>query len=214
MALIAGPHRAAAQSPQWITLDGSPPGTAAEVRLDQQSSTPQRTVFDIVIHGLSLTPRTGPDGTVYQLVDVPGLQHLSIPGAPMVPELRAPLALVTGVSAPSFAGMTARSDTRTFHVHLWPQPIPALDDEAGTPEIFERDSVLYASLAPYPSAPAATGATTIMFGSIPGALVECRPIQWVPANDLLRVTPITRYPSSRFKTSAKSATSIYSDAVL
>src|SRR5437879_4993320 len=131
-AVVAG-----AQSQPWVSLDGSPPGTPAQVVLDRQDSNAQRTVFDIVIHGFSLVPRTGPDGTAYQMPDVPGLQRLSIQGAPMIPELRAPVAIVTGAPAPVFAGMTPRSDTRSFSVHLWPQPIPARDDESGTPETFE-----------------------------------------------------------------------------
>src|SRR5262249_53860827 len=65
--------------------------------------------------------------------------------------------------------------------------------EQGTPEVFQRDSSLYASQSFYPADMGPTGPTSVMFGSIPGALVECRPIRWIPGSDLLFVTPISRW---------------------
>ena len=181
--------------PTWMPIDASPPGTPAELTLDPANSSATQTTLILVMHGFYVTPRTGPDGTPFSEIEVPGLQRLAVLGAPGIPILRKSLAIVTGAAQVTLSSMTPQSPAMDFNLHLWPQNVPAMDDDSGfgTPEVFTQDAALYASSAPYPAAAASASAIHTMLGSIPAVQIECYPMRWTPSTNDLQIYPITRW---------------------
>ena len=71
-----------AQQLQWVPLDGAPPGTPAELRVDESQSSLSMTKLDLLIHGFYVQQRMGPDQQLYYKVTVPGMGSLNQQGAP------------------------------------------------------------------------------------------------------------------------------------
>ena len=183
--------------PTWMPFDAAPPGTPAEVHVDPGSSSATHSTLILVMHGFYMTPRTSPDGTPFSEIEIPGLQRLSIIGAPKIPILRTTLAIVTGAQQVTLTDMTPQAPAMHFSLHLWPQTVPAKDDSgSGTPEGFAQDPAIYASSSPYPTTPGMTLPIRAVLGSIPGANIECYPIRWTPSTNDLEIFPITRWDFS------------------
>ncbi len=193
MAAAATVALAQAGGPAWTSLDGTPEGTPAEVLFDTAVSGPSTTTFDLLIHGFYSSPHLDPAGAVYQEITVPGLERLGIEGAPVLPVLRRPLAIVTSAAQVTLASMTPLLPAMGFSLHVWPQPVPARDDPFGTPEVFQMDPAIYGSTGPYPTNEGGASALYSALGSIQASQVECYPIRWIPASDLLLITPLSRW---------------------
>ena len=197
--LVTAPARAqVGGGPTWMALDAAPPGTPAEVILEAASSGPTQTTLTLVLHGFYVTPRIEPDGTPFSQIEVPGLQRLAILGAPGIPILRKSLAIVTGTAQVTLSSMTPLAPPAHFSLHVWPQNVPAMDEDSGfgTPEVFTLDPAIYASDAPYPAAQGTATAIQLALGSIPSSDIECHPIRWTPMTDDLEVIPISRWTFS------------------
>jgi hypothetical protein len=194
---IVRPAHAQAGGPTWMPFDAAPPGTPAEVLFDHANSSASHTALILVMHGFWVTPRVGPGGAAFSEIEVPGLQRLAITGAPGIPILRHSLAIVTN-SQVALAGMTPQAPAMHFSLHLWPQSIPARDDDTGfgTPEVFVQDPAIYASGTPYPASQGMASPLHTALGSIRASDIECYPIRWTPSTDDLEVFPITRWDFS------------------
>lgn len=189
----ASPVRAQAGGGRvWYPLDAAPPGTPAEIVLRPQFSGPTQTTFDVTIHGFYVTPRTGPDNVSYAQLESPGLERLSILGAPEIPVVRMPLAIVTSASTSTLSGIGLLALPVSFHFHLWPQPVPSMEDSSGTPEVFTLDPAIYGSHQPYPTVTGSGGPTVPSFGALRASTIECHPFRWVPSRDSLTVEPSMR----------------------
>jgi hypothetical protein len=187
-------HAQAGGGPVWVPLDASPPGTPASASLDPAHSSATQSAIILVLHGFYVTPRTAPDGTPFSQIDVPGMQKLSIIGAPNLPILRKALAIPTAVPQVTLTSVTPLAPAMGFSYHVWPLGQPAMDDSAvGSPEVFVQDPVVYASSSPYPSSQAVAGAIHTALGSIPSSTVECYPIRWTPSRDDLEIYPVSEW---------------------
>src|SRR5688572_4851838 len=87
-------RQANSQAPDssWVSLDGSKPGTPAEVVFDARSSSRSTSVLNIVIHGFFAETKDGPNGR-YTKVSVPGMPTVEQVGAPSLPVMRFDLAV-------------------------------------------------------------------------------------------------------------------------
>jgi hypothetical protein len=173
---------------RWIALDGAARGTPAEIRFDAHASDPQRSTFDVVVHGFYLQEKKGPDGT-YSKVSVPGLGSVGEIGAPSLPAARFDLAIVTGAERGDIT--VERAATKTFSgINVWPEPYPELDSVVGgSPERFVKTAKIYRLAAFWPEAPArAPDAAREKLPSIRGITVEVFPVRWNPATKELSVT--------------------------
>ena len=190
-------HAQAGGGPVWVPLDAAPPGTPASASIDPAQSSATQSSIILVLHGFYVTPRTGPGGSAYSQIDVPGLQRLSIVGAPEIPILRNLIAIVTGAPQVTLTAMTPLAPAMDFSYHVWPHNVPAMDDSAvGSPEVFAQDPAIYASNTPYPALQGMAGPIHTVLGSIPAAGVECYPMRWTPAQNALRIYPITEWTFS------------------
>ncbi len=193
---LAAPHGAHAQEgggQAWVPLDASPPGTPADVVPVAAATGPAQTVLDVTIHGFWVTPRSGPDGTAFTQIFVPGLQRLALLGAPEIPVVRVPIAVVTDAPGVSLVSVEPLGPPATFTMHLWPQPVPAQEDSSGTAEVFMQDPNIYALGQLYPLASGDAGSITGAMGSLRASLLECYPIRWVPSRDSLVVQSASRW---------------------
>jgi hypothetical protein len=193
--LGASPERAAAQAGgrTWMPLDESPPGAAAQVTLEAAASTVSETFLDVTIHGFWVESRIGTDGVTYQKIDVPGLDHLGIVGAPHLSIVRERLVIATTATAATLAGVEQLLPMRSFVFHLWPEPVPEMTGQFLIPEQFAIDPAIYASPAPYPTASGAGSPRATAFGSIPTSTIEAYPCSWLAAIDIFQVMPMSRW---------------------
>ena len=168
-----------------MPLDASPPGTAASVTIDPGNSNASQSSIIVVCHGFYVTPRTAPDGSLYSEIDVPGLQKLSIIGAPDLPIVRQSLAIVTNAPQATLTSMTPLAPRVGFSYHVWPLGGPAMQDSI--------HPTIYSSSAPYPASPGMARPIHLTLGSIPAASIECYPFLWTPSRNDLEVYPMTRW---------------------
>jgi hypothetical protein len=184
---------ARAQTPIWMPLDGSPPGTPAELVMDPTASSASRTFLELTLHGFWVTDVTEPDANVYQRISVPGLGVLGVLGAPRLPAARARLAIPSLVPAATLEAVTPLAQPMLFPMNVDPQPIPNSEGADPQPEMFMRDAALYGSAGFYPAAEGVGGPLDVALGSIPAATVELHPMRWDPASHTLEVQLHTRW---------------------
>lgn len=175
---------------QWVSLDGSPPGTPVEVLVDLQQSSLSATVLDIIVHGLWVGPAQGADGKTYDIVRLPGARSIGQPGAPMLPAVQMDLLLPLQEGAPATVlGAEILSSTRLENIVPWPQGIPERDHPEGDPYTFLLDEQLYAGQEPFPSTFLPAVQEEIGPGPLgaPGASFEAWPCKWSPPDQTLEV---------------------------
>ena len=178
---------------KWVSLDNSPPGTPAEVKLTTDgSSSASMSFFDVFIHGYFIVDRTGPDGQIYQHLTVPGLSTVGRSGAPDLPAVRLELAML-GMGDARVDKIEIFSKLDIPSIVPWPTPIAALDHENGEPEKFVKDDKLYAGTVPFPPAPSTAGPVRSKMGSIVGFDTEMFPGQWDPATKTLSLATHARF---------------------
>ena len=178
--------------PVWVSLDGSPAGTRAQVVLNADLSSRDQTFLDVTIPGFFVTTRAGADGRVYQDLNVPGLPSMTAPGEPRLPIVRADLALSTdALQAVPLA--PAMFDLRSLPGYLvWPSPIPAqLHD--GAPSQFTRDEATYGSTAAFPAGDGVGGPRRTALGGIPASLCTAYPAHWNPVSGVLEIAAHARF---------------------
>ena len=180
------------QRATWVPLDGSKPGTRADVKLDLAKSTTASTAVDVVIHGFWVDPKQGPDGSYARIV-VPGLGGPDTIGAPDVPRARFDIAILTGARELKSAGATFQ-ETRTFSgINVWPRVYPELD-QPGSPERFVKDDKIYSSQAVYPTGDGAgMHSLRSKTGPIRGITAEAYPVKWNPATRVLTVHRTSKF---------------------
>lgn len=178
----------------WVSLDGSPEGTPAEVALDPSSS-PQMSIIDLRIHGFWVEMRIHED-EVYQKVTLPDLGHIGAQhyGAPDLPIYRCPIAIPTSAHEMHLVAADIIEPPQEFADYLiWPQVIPALDDRSRTPEQFVRDEAIYTLDDFWPSDDGVAVVEKTLSFKIPSAMGEVYPAEWNPTSRVLRVYPHMRY---------------------
>lgn len=196
LALSALP--AAAQT--WVSLDGSPAGTPAEIVLDEASSNASETIFDVFVHGFFTEDVAPGDGNVYQRISVPGLSQLGLLGEPELPVVRERLAVSTGSSI-VFQTSVTDLDPHVFAGQLiYPTPVEATDeafdpskdpgpgDPDGSAEVFTIDAAVYAG-GLYPSVPGIPAVIIDeMYATIPYVTAEAYPVRFDPSTGTLHVS--------------------------
>ncbi len=194
-------------SRQWISTDGSPPGTPAEVRFDASASNASDSFFDVFIHGFDVDTYMGPDSRLYMRLDVPwmagaiGDPNIFPPGAPALPGVHFNLAIATGAQS-------ARMEQSFFDIFtlanfglVSPNWEPELDHPGGTPARFVRDETIYGSQGPWPPIEGlASSPASSRLGSIMGATPEVYPFHWDPSTGNLMVYRHARYHFSHIGT--------------
>jgi hypothetical protein len=192
MVLLTLPGLASAQTGrQWISTDGSPPDTPAEVKFDAQRSSSADSFFDVFIHGFYLESLLGPDGKTYWMVDVPGLEgDLQQVGAPELPAINLNLALPMGVrdvnlATDSFFDVFVLSDFLPA-----PEYFPGMDQSDEPPPrdpVFTIDPEIYGGTGVWPPTAGTDAASaTPMMGSIDGVQLKLHPMRWdVDGRDFL-----------------------------
>jgi len=186
--LITGVGAARSQDqPQWISLDGSPPGTAPTLDFLLELSSSQESVFNVTIHGFWSTDRLE-QGQLYQELALPECGHLQLEGRPELPVLPVFMSVPTDTQWVSVSDVTVL-ETRSFpNRRVWPAQAHAEEYPDPPPEIpFTIDDEFYQTNSPYPQHLAAR------FGEI-GSWRQLRvqhafihPFQAVPAQDRLLV---------------------------
>ncbi len=177
-----------AQQRQWISLDGSPPGTRTELKLDTNASTPSQSFFDVFVHGFYVSDKTGSDGQVYQVIDVPDMPGLNQLGAPDLPVLRDHLGIVTGAQRLDVLQASVL-DLRTFtNMNVWPQPYEAEDHPGWSQERFTKDQTVYNMTVPFPTIQVAPGDDMmVVLPPARGVMFDIRPFRAIPASKTLQV---------------------------
>lgn len=189
-------QRVEAEERRWIALDDSQkPGAPAVIQTNGRASNVKQTVFDLTIPGFWMTTKKGPDGKVYQKIEVPGLGSHDQLGSPDLPLYRFNLAVPYSEGAVRMSGKA--QDVRRFqNILVWPQPIPELDGEkeTGTPEKFVLDEKVYAGDGNWPES---LGEGLFKIGKalrgIPAIQGEASPVQWNPATRELQVSSRITY---------------------
>ncbi|MGH7682024.1 MAG: C25 family cysteine peptidase, partial [Candidatus Eiseniibacteriota bacterium] len=176
----------------WVSLDGSPTGTRAQVVVNTDLSNRSQTWLDVTISGFFVTTRVGTDGRTYQDLNVPGLPSMSAPGEPRLPIVRADLALSTdAIQATPLPPVVF--DLRSLSGYLvWPSPIPGQVHD-GTPAQFTRDEATYGSTAGFPLGGGVGGPRRNALGGIPASMCTAYPLHWNPASGVLEVAARTRF---------------------
>lgn len=196
----------AQSSRQWISTDGSPPGTPAEVRFDASASNASDSFFDVFIPGFYVDSYMGPDNMLYKRLDVPwmagalGGPDTYPPGAPALPAVQFNLAIATGAQS-------ARMEQSFFDIFtlagfglVSPEWVPELD-HPGTPARFLRDESIYGSQGLWPPSDGlASSPASARLGSIMGAMMEIYPFHWNPGTGNLMVYRHARYHFSHIGT--------------
>lgn len=184
--------RAQAGGSVWVSLDGRPAGTPASVTLDPERSSPSETWIDVLISGFYVTSRSGPDATVYQDIDVPGLPSTTQPGAPRTPVVRIDLGVLTDAVGSTLIGVEGL-DLRSFPGYtIWPSPIPA-QLHGGAPSQFVRDSTIYASASDFPAGDGHGTPKRPTIGGLPASRSTMYPVHWNPATGTLTVAARASY---------------------
>ena len=185
---------AQATPPAWVSIDGSPPDTPASFTLDATASSPEHSMFDLVVHGFWMTPRLGDDGLTYQQISVPNLPSVNEYGAPELPLLRIALGIVTGSPLVTLASAVVLGQSTYSGILPWPHPLGALPDTIPTPERFVRTDSYYTSRLDYPSG-SGTPASAVepLTGGLNDAVCEAYPFHWnssgtLTVNHHLRLT--------------------------
>jgi hypothetical protein len=178
-------------STSWVSLDGSKPGTPADIVLDKDNSSASTSTISIVIHGFWAERKEGPGGP-YTKISVPGIGAVQQTGAPSLPGLRLNLAVATTADTIKLRSASL-SDHRAYAgVLIWPNPIGETDRPGGK-EQFRRDEKLYSQNANWPGPSArALESVRAKLGSINGAAVEIYPMQWNPATKTLIVNRVMK----------------------
>ncbi len=84
----------AADERKWVTLDErQEPGSEVAIQLDPKASDSQRTVFNMAIPGFWMTSKKGPEGRIYQKIEIPGMGSHDQLGSLDLPLYRFKLAL-------------------------------------------------------------------------------------------------------------------------
>lgn len=204
LALFAPLPRAAET---WVPLNpNAPPGTPAQVVVDMAKSNPAQSHVNLTLAGFWIESQSGPDGTAYQRIRVPGLGHVGQTGAPDLPALRAKLAVVTSASHVKLANVTIHTmvefpgitpyplGTMAFDEDIDPGSDPGEGDTKGTEEGFQPDGAIYGGTAMWPPASALnTLAVGPKLGGVPGAECVCYPLRWNPTSKKLSVAVSTTY---------------------
>ncbi len=184
----------------WVSLDGSPAGTPAEIVFDAQASNEVDTFLDVIVHGFWTEDVAPGDGNVYQHIQVPGLARLGITGAPDLPVARVRLAVSTFAPVVSLVSVVDLDP----HVFAGQLPYPTVieeQDEAfdpgadpgpgdpdGTPAQFTINPVIYAGPI-FPSTPGTAFSTVRdLLGPIPGAIPEIYPARFDPVIGELHIS--------------------------
>ena len=181
---------------RWIALDDSQePGAAAVIQLNDRSSSARQTVFDLKIPGFWMTSKKGPDGKVYQKIEIPGMGSHDQLGSPDLPAYRFKLAIP--YSEGEVTMMAKPQEVRRFeNVMAWPQPVPELDGEkeTGTPEKFVLDEKVYAGDSHWPGS---FGMEDYKIGKalrgVPAIQGEAWPVQWHPQTRELQIASHITY---------------------
>jgi Peptidase family C25 len=193
--------RADAADPVWVPLDGSPPGTPAQILFDAPASGLEDCWFDIFIHGFWREDIQPGDGFTYQRIEVPGLGHITQLGAPDMPVARVRVAVPTSATKVTLASVTDL-DPRAFGGMLpYPWVLPALDeafdpganpgpgDPDGAPSQFVKDGAIYGGVNSFPAGPGTLSATVrTMLGGLRGAVSAVFPASWNPGTGVLAIS--------------------------
>jgi hypothetical protein len=176
----------------WISLDGSPPDTPAE--LDCLGADEMLTFVDLRIHGFWAAQRNH-EGTGYQEIQVPGLGTIrpDQPGAPALPVCRFDLAIPTDATQATFLFDQTATIAELDGYRIWPRVFAARDDTTYTEEEFVIDPLIYGQSAPWPPYPALPSAETKQVFGIPAATCTVYPIHWNPATGNLSVREQSSY---------------------
>ena len=203
LGLEAGAQRAA--GPQWVPLDDSPVGTAAEILFVADESSEARTTIEVRIHGFWMEDVVGDDGATYQRLDFPGLRAMTQPGAPELPEARALLAIATDASDARLVATQVAAQVSVPDVVVYPAPIPGEDEEIdpsgdpgpgdpnGTPEKFTLDPAIYTGSGVWPVSSGANGVVEAKAGPVTGAAVAGWPAAWKQGSKELVVDTQVKY---------------------
>ncbi|MEW8316584.1 MAG: C25 family cysteine peptidase [Candidatus Thiodiazotropha endolucinida] len=181
---------------RWIALDDSQkPGASAQIRTDERESNTEQTVFDLTIPGFWMITKQGPDGKMYQKIEIPGIGSHNQLGSPDLPSYRFSLAVPYHEGEVRMVGKP-RDVHRFDDILVWPQPVPELDGEkeTGTPEQFIMDEKVYALNSAWP---ASFAQENYRIGralrGIPAIQGEAWPVQWNPATRELQVASRITY---------------------
>ncbi len=191
----------------WVqVIDGSPPGTPADVLFAAPDSSAQDTWVEVFIYGFWREDVLGADGVTYQRITVPGLQSIGQVGAPELPAVRVQLAIPTDAGQASLGGVDIFQQQTFPGIRVYPEPLPGDDEEidptedpgpgdtTGTPETFTVDTSIYGGSAAWPQAQAAEDALTeVYFGAFEAARCEMYPLTFSPSSNTLTVLAHAKY---------------------
>ncbi len=183
-ALASAPARARADG--WVSLDGSPEGTAAQVTFDGFASDAGETHGHVVIHGFWRTSMQGPGPTTFDDIVVPGLSNFATPGAPRLPVIVFDVGIMTGAADALLELDGVTSELLPGYL-VWPatEEPPFQDGATGT---FIQDLMIYGGSTPWPPQPDAFLAAPVGPALLPpAARVSLRPFRWNPATLELEV---------------------------
>ncbi len=136
-----------AVSVEWISFDGSKPGTTPDVEVLQSGE--DGVIVHIRVHGI-YTGNILADGEVYQWLDIPGWGHVSDVGAPSVPArgffLEIPYGILPVAHVSESSSTTLGGDYNILPVQ---EPLPDMN-VAGKEAPFVKDQAVYSQNRPFP----------------------------------------------------------------
>ncbi len=192
--LILVASLATAAETEWISLDGSPEETPAELFLEEDNSSPEQTWMKLVIHGFWIVERQGPAGEPYHQVIVPGMGSLNQPGAPDLPAWKGRLGVATTAQQVNYVEyVVLAEETFDSFFDIWPQVHGETEPvEGNLPERFVINQDIYATNSDWPQGNAAVDAELGHLHGLDTAGFELTPFQWNPVSGLLTVAQTMR----------------------
>lgn len=199
-ALVALLLGSTAATQTWVSLDGSPAGTPAEISMATASNQVD-TIVDLHVHGYWTDAVAPGDGNIYRQIRVPGLGRIGQLGAPDLPVARLRLAVTTDTNVVVLQSATDLSPNSTPPQLVHPYGVQATDEAFdpsfdpgpgfpdGTAEVFTKDNAIYGGVLPFPASAATPIApVTPWMGSVPMADVEIFPASWDPVSEVLQIS--------------------------
>ena len=188
----------------WVALDNSAEGSAAEVIVDQRQSDESETFAQVFVHGFWKRSRQGPTGETFTELRVPGMGSTEELGAPKIPVVEFSIAIPAGDKiAQSNRGdwlqaqVDVGEEARIMVERVWPVVVestdqaaatPAGEESVSTPEKFVIDRKIYDQDVSWPGEKVLRDLeTSVRLRSIGSARISLSPMRWNPKTGVLDV---------------------------
>ena len=128
-----GTAAALGADPQWLSPDGSPPGTPSTIVYDRDASGPNESVFHVQTHGLFVEAVEEP-GQTFRRLHVPGMRSLlGGIGRPALPSVPLLLRLPTDAESIRIQDVEVLQSASYSGYHVYPAQSPLVTLAASPP---------------------------------------------------------------------------------